>query len=122
MNGGNIRLRMTLKINVGCLSLASEMNGGNIRLRMTLKINVGCLSLASEMNGGNMKACTCTFVNNLIFSENNGQGRKIVNKKKKRKFSAKIGKVGRSVICTLPTMHMTFKASIAQCTVTCLTM
>ena len=24
---------------------------GNIRLRMTLKINVGCLSLASEMNG-----------------------------------------------------------------------
>ena len=25
------------KINVGCLSLASEMNGGNIRLRMTLK-------------------------------------------------------------------------------------
>ena len=41
MNGGNIRLRMTLKINVGCLSLASEMNDGNIRLRMTLKINVG---------------------------------------------------------------------------------
>ena len=34
-------LRMTLKINVGCLSLASEMNGGNIRLRMMLKINVG---------------------------------------------------------------------------------
>ena len=31
------RLRMTLKINVGCLSLASEMNGGNIRLRVTLK-------------------------------------------------------------------------------------
>ena len=28
---------MTLKINVGCLSLASEMNGTNIRLRMTLK-------------------------------------------------------------------------------------
>ena len=26
----------------------SEMNGGNIRLRMTLKINAGCLSLASE--------------------------------------------------------------------------
>ena len=41
---GNIRLRMTLRINVGCLSLASEMNDGNIRLRMTLKINVGCLS------------------------------------------------------------------------------
>ena len=39
MNGGNIRLRlrMTLNINVGCLSLASEMNDGNIRLRMTLK-------------------------------------------------------------------------------------
>ena len=55
MNGGNIRLRMTLKINVGCLSLASEMNGGNIRLRMTLKINVGCLSLASEINGGNIR-------------------------------------------------------------------
>ena len=48
MNGGNIWLRMTLKVNVGCLSLESEMNGGNIRLRMTLKINVGCLSLASE--------------------------------------------------------------------------
>ena len=32
MNGGNIRLRMMLKINVGCLSLASEMNDGNIRL------------------------------------------------------------------------------------------
>ena len=55
MNGGNIRLRMTLKINVGCLSLASEINGGNIRLRMTLKINVGRLSLASEMNGGNIR-------------------------------------------------------------------
>ena len=25
------------KINVGCLSLVSEMNGGNIRLRMMLK-------------------------------------------------------------------------------------
>ena len=37
MNGGNIRLRVTLKINVGCLSLVSEMNGGNIRLRVTLK-------------------------------------------------------------------------------------
>ena len=31
------------KINVGCLSLALEMNYGNIRLRMTLRINVGCL-------------------------------------------------------------------------------
>ena len=38
MNGGNIRLRMTLRINVGCLSLTSEMNGSiNIRLLMTLK-------------------------------------------------------------------------------------
>ena len=55
MNGGNIRLGMRLKINVGCLSLASEMNGGNIRLRVTLKINVGCLSLVSEMNGGNIR-------------------------------------------------------------------
>ena len=50
-----IRLRMTLKINVGCLSLASEMNDGNIQLRMTLKTNVGCLSLASEMNDGNIQ-------------------------------------------------------------------
>ena len=25
------------KINVGCLLLRSEMNGGNIRLRMTIK-------------------------------------------------------------------------------------
>ena len=39
----------------GRLSLASDMNGGNIRLRMTVKINVGCLSLASEMNGGNIR-------------------------------------------------------------------
>ena len=37
----------------GCLSV---MNGSNIRLRMTLKINVGCLSLASEMNGANIRA------------------------------------------------------------------
>ena len=37
MNGGNIRLRIMLKIIVGCLSLASETNDGNIRLRMTLK-------------------------------------------------------------------------------------
>ena len=37
MNGGNIRLRMKLKINVGWLALVSEMNGGNIQLRMTLK-------------------------------------------------------------------------------------
>ena len=48
MNGGNIRLRMTLKINVGCLSLASEMNGSNIRVRMMLRINVGCLSLTRK--------------------------------------------------------------------------
>ena len=39
MNGGNIRLRMTLKLNVGCLSLVSEINGGNIQFRITLKIN-----------------------------------------------------------------------------------
>ena len=55
MNGGNIRLRMSLKINVGCLSVVSEMNGGNIRVRMTLRINVGCLSLTSEMNGSNIR-------------------------------------------------------------------
>ena len=48
-------LHMTLEINVGCLSLASEMNGGNIRVRMTLRINVRCLSLTSEMNGGNIR-------------------------------------------------------------------
>ena len=53
MNDGIIRLHMTLKINVGYLSLASEMNGGNIRLHMML--NVGCLSLTSEMNGGNIR-------------------------------------------------------------------
>ena len=46
---------MTLNINVGRLSLASEMNGGNIRLRKKLKINVGCFSLASETNGGNIR-------------------------------------------------------------------
>ena len=55
MNGGNIRLRMTLKINVGRLSLVSEMNGGNIRPPYDAKINVGCLSLVSEMNGGNIR-------------------------------------------------------------------
>ena len=56
MNGGNIRLRMTLGrvfvFSVGnrCPDFnLTEMNGGNIRLRMTLKIDVGCLSLASEM-------------------------------------------------------------------------
>ena len=32
-----IRLRMTPRINVGYLSLTSKMNGGNIRLLMTLK-------------------------------------------------------------------------------------
>ena len=37
MNRANIRLRMTLKINVGCLRLASEMNGAKIRLHMMLK-------------------------------------------------------------------------------------
>ena len=57
MNDGNNRLGMTLKINVGCLSLTSEMNDGNNRLRMMLKTNVGCLSLASEMNGGNIRLC-----------------------------------------------------------------
>ena len=42
MNDGNIRSApYDAKINVGCLSLTSEMNDGNIRLRMTLKINVG---------------------------------------------------------------------------------
>ena len=41
MNDGIIRLRMALKINVGCLSLAAEMNDGNTRLRMTLTINIG---------------------------------------------------------------------------------
>ena len=33
-------------MNVGCLPVRSEMNYGNIRLRMTLKINVGWLPLA----------------------------------------------------------------------------
>ena len=37
MKRANIRLRMTLKINVGCLRLASEMNGAKIRLHMMLK-------------------------------------------------------------------------------------
>ena len=50
MNGTNIRLRMTLKINVGYLSLASEMNGANIRLRMTLtnKCRVFVFSVENE--------------------------------------------------------------------------
>ena len=36
MNGDNIRLRMTLKINVERLSLALGINDGIIRLRLTL--------------------------------------------------------------------------------------
>ena len=43
------------KMNVGCLSLTSEMNGGNIRLCMTPRINVGYLSLTLEINGGNIR-------------------------------------------------------------------
>ena len=42
--------------------------------------------------------CTCIFFNNLIFWENNGKERKIVNNSKKQKFSAKSGKVGRSAL------------------------
>ena len=69
MNGGNNRLRMTLKVNVGCLSLASEMNGGNSRLRMTLKLNVGCLSSASEINGGNIRLPMTLKINRRRSSE-----------------------------------------------------
>ena len=43
---------MTLKINVGCLSLVSEMNDSS---SYDAKINVGCLSLTSEMNDGNIR-------------------------------------------------------------------
>ena len=52
MNDGIIRLRMTVEINVGCLSLASEINDGNTRLRMTLKINIGSLSFTLDMKYG----------------------------------------------------------------------
>ena len=52
MNDGIIHLRMTVEINVGCLSLASEINDGNTRLRMTLKINIGSLSFTLEMKYG----------------------------------------------------------------------
>ena len=55
MNRANIRLRMSLKLNVGCLHLPSEMHRANIRLRMTLKINVACLHLASEMNRAHIR-------------------------------------------------------------------
>ena len=56
-NCGNIRFRRPLKINVGCLSLASAMNGCNIRLRMTrVDPNLGCLSLSvGNWNGGNTR-------------------------------------------------------------------
>ena len=47
MNGGNIRRHMTLKINVGCLSLALEINDA--------EINVECLLLRSEINDGNIR-------------------------------------------------------------------
>ena len=43
---------MTQKINIGCLSLTSEMNDGNTPLRMTLKINIGRLSFTLEMKYG----------------------------------------------------------------------
>ena len=49
MNRANIRLRMTLKINVGGLRLASEMNGAKIRLHMMPTINVGCLLLRPKL-------------------------------------------------------------------------
>ena len=55
MNRANVRLNMTLKINVGCLRLASEMNRAKIRLHMTLNMNIGFLSSASEMNHGNIR-------------------------------------------------------------------
>ena len=55
MNYGNIRLRMTLRINVGCLLVRSEMNGGNIRLRITLK--------RSEINGGKCRVFAFTVGN-----------------------------------------------------------
>ena len=96
INGGNIRLRMTLKINVGCLSLASEMNGGNIRLRMTLKINVGCLSLASEMNGGNIRLRMTLKINVGCLSQKRTFRFLGLKKLQKRDSSVKNGTVGKS--------------------------
>ena len=56
MNGANIRLRMTLKINVGCLSLAfgNEWHG-NIRLRMTLKMKCRVFAFTFGNDYGNIR-------------------------------------------------------------------
>ena len=54
----NIRLRLTVKLNVGSLSLVEEVNDPNIRLCLTVKINVGSLSLAAEVNDLNIHRYT----------------------------------------------------------------
>ena len=54
MNDPNIRLRLMV-INVGSLSFAAEVNDRNIRLRLTVKLNVGSLSLAEEVNDCNIR-------------------------------------------------------------------
>ena len=41
---------MTVKINVGSLSLAEKLNDRNIRLRLSVKLNVGSFSLTAEVN------------------------------------------------------------------------
>ena len=41
---------MTVKINVGSLSLAEKLNDRNIRLHFSVKLNVRSLSLTAEVN------------------------------------------------------------------------
>ena len=53
-----IRLCITLRTNVECMSLAWEMNDGNyICLRMTLEIIIGSLSFMLEMNLVSFELC-----------------------------------------------------------------
>ena len=61
MNGGNIRLHMTLKINVGCLSLVSEMNGGNIWPRMMLNKCQGFAFTVGNEFSRNIRLCKMFF-------------------------------------------------------------
>ena len=59
VNDCNIRLRLSVEINVGSLYLAEEVIDHNFRLRLVVKkINVGSLSLAAEVNDRNIHRYT----------------------------------------------------------------
>ena len=62
VNADNIRLYLTVKINVGSLSLAEEVNDPNIWLRLMV-INVGRLSKSGEVNADNIRLCLTVKLN-----------------------------------------------------------